>query len=407
MNEGLREILPLLRPRIVEPSPVVKVLFTLLCAGLLAMAVGYFVKRQRHRQAIHKRFWNSGKDRGLKPKQLRFLARLARKHSLNDPSMLLNSVYSFDRHVGQYATRAADRNPEDPVLKIIAQMRETLGFDSLDVAQPMRTTRQLEPGVTLMVQPEAGDTETFSPWLVVGRDERGLSVTLMLREDRREFRTVTEGSHLSARFWREQDTEYRFTTEILSVDEASQTIRLKHVHDLQRMQQRGFFRIAVHFPMLLRVLPEEAGPKGTEAAIALLDSVEGSDEEDDEIVETPEGGPDTGEGEEDEAVFDPRELPTIQVDVMDLSAGGLNVRTQDTTTGGFRVLIDPDFEGAFPLGGIVCQVMRDTADPNGRTLQLRFVDLPPGLESTIVRTVYQHQIFEMTGEEIEIPQHLG
>ena len=92
---------------------------------------------------------------------------------------------------------------------------------------------------------------------------------------------------------------------------------------------------------------------------------------------------------------------------MDLSAGGLSVRTEDTTTAGFRVLIDPDFEGAFPLGGIVCQVLRDTSDPHGRTMQLRFVDLPPALESTIVRTVYQHQIFEMTGEEIEIPQHIG
>ena len=228
----------------------------------------------------------------------------------------------------------------------------------------------------------------------------------MLREDQRQFRAVTQGSYLSARFWREQDTEYRFTTEILSVDEVSQTILLKHVHDLERMQQRGFFRIAVHFPMLLRVLPEEAGPKGTEAAIALLDSVE-TPAEADMVVEPKEVGSDTDEGEQDEALFDPRELPTIQVDVMDLSAGGLNVRTQDTTAGGFRVLIDPDFEGTFPLGGIVCQVLRDTSDPNGRTLQLRFVDLPPALESSIVRTVYQHQIFEMTGEEIEIPQHIG
>ncbi len=406
MNEGLREILPLLRPRIEEPSPVVKVLFTLLCAGLLAMAVGYFVKRRRHQQAIHKRFWSSGKDRGLKPKQLRFLAKLGRKHSLSDPSMLLNSVYSFDRHVGRYAARVADRNPEDPVLKNIAEMREMLGFDSLDAAQPMRTTRQLEPGVTLMVQPEAGDTETFSPWLVVSRDERGLSATLMLREDQREFRAVTQGSHLSARFWREQDTEYRFTTEIISVDEVSQTILLKHVHDLERMQQRGFFRIPVHFPMLLRVLPEDAGPKGTEAAIALLDSVDTSGEED-VVVELPEDSSDADDGEAHEAVFDPRELPAIQVEVMDLGAGGLSVRTEDTTTAGFRVLIDPDFEGAFPLGGIVCQVLRDTSDPHGRTMQLRFVDLPPALESTIVRTVYQHQIFEMTGEEIEIPQHIG
>ena len=67
------------------------------------------------------------------------------------------------------------------------------------------------------------------------------------------------------------------------------------------------------------------------------------------------------------------------------------------------MLIDPDFEGIFPLAGIVCQVMRDSSDPNGRTLQLRFVDLPPVLESSIVRSVYQHQIFQMTGEEIEIP----
>ena len=258
-----------------------------------------------------------------------------------------------------------------------------------------------------MVQSEAGEAETFSPWLVVGRDERGLSATLMLREDRRQFHAVTQGSHLSARFWRERDTEYRFTTEVISVDEVSETILLKHVHDVERMQQRGFFRIAVHFPMLLRVLPEEAGPEGAEVAIALLDSVETPDEEQEEIVEPADGGAepgDRGEDETEEAVLNPAELPAIQVEVMDLSAGGLNVRTQDTTKAGTRVLMDPDFKGAFPLAGIVCQVLGDTSEPNGRTMQLRFVDLPPALESTIVRRVYQHQIFAMTGEEIEIPQ---
>ena len=366
--------------------------------------VAYLFKRHRHKQEIHRRFWSAGKDRGLKVKQLRFLSKLARKHRLSDPSLLLNSVYRFDRHVGKQAARIAERDPENPLLGLIGDMREKLGFDALDAHQPMRTSHQLEPGITLIIHPEMSDSENLSPWLVVGRDEQGVSATLMLREDRRQFRAVADGNHVSARFWRQQDTEYRFITEILSVDENSQTIVLKHAHDVERMQQRGFFRVAANFPLKLRILPAEIGLDGTEAAIALLDSTAGNDLTEEHGTEILPNGQEIDDAEEEDTVLDVDELPLIRVEVTDLSGGGLNVRTQDATNHNDLVLIDPDFEGSFPLAGILCKVLKDSTDPNGRTLQLSFVDLPPSVESAIVRTVYQHQIFEMTGEEIVIPE---
>ena len=78
--------------------------------------------------------------------------------------------------------------------------------------------------------------------------------------------------------------------------------------------------------------------------------------------------------------------------VLNLSAGGLLLATAENILSDSRLLIDPAFEGPFPLQGILCDIVQRTEMPEGFGLQVRFISLAPSREREIVRLIYQHQI---------------
>jgi len=386
--ENLESVLPFLRPRSAELTWYVLLFAFLLGAGLATLVILYALRRRRHKRQIEARFLLQAEEKGLASSQTRFLLQFARQNRMNNPLLLLNSVYLFDRLLGEHAARLGDRDPDDPILETIAQIRTCLGFDNLSVDQALRSTRQLAPGQTLMVWTEGDEGEGGTAWVIIGRDERAITVAPLLKEEDRQFDAVRPGGSLAVRFWREGDTEYRFAAEILAVNPKASTALLRHADRLERMQQRDFFRVQVRFPITFFVVPREAAETTPEEFL--------SREEEEEVRED-EQDAETGA----QLAFDLQNAPRLGGMVMDLSAGGLGLLIRNAVPPNYLLLVDPDFEGPFPLEGIFCEVVHAQEAPGGNHLQVHFVNLSPTREKKIVRQVYQHQIQGLQESEDE------
>ncbi len=71
-------------------------------------------------------------------------------------------------------------------------------------------------------------------------------------------------------------------------------------------------------------------------------------------------------------------------------------------------VIDPAFEGPFPLAGITCvpvstEAAPGTHDNSMRRIKMTFDDLPTPVEKEIVRSVYEHQLQSAGGRGVAHP----
>lgn len=401
LNEDrLREVLPHLRPRSAEPTLFSQTVFCLLCLGLTVIVGLYFLRVYRLRRQRDREFFHAGALAGLTQGQTALLHRIARRQRMQTPVRLLSSAHVFDRQVGRHASRLAHRDLEHPQFEEIAQIRQALGFDAVPADQALTSTRQIARGQTVMVWETPDDeavADAYIPWLVLERDEGTLVLAPLLRDGSAHDASghrLQVGEEVSVRFWREGDTEYRFTTTVIGPVGQAGAVRVEHTASLERTQQRDFYRIDVDFPVCVYVLSADIEAQDRdgahqEAAIRMLD------------------GPPTADDVRVEST-----VPTAQAlelaarvtgRVVNLSAGGFAMRVAADAIPareGRIWLVDPAFEGDFPLAGLSCHPVGDDEEPGGRLVKLRFDDLSPTVEKEIVRGVYHHQLATAGGRMV-------
>ena len=410
-NERIREILPLLRPRSPEPTLFSQTVFYLLWTGLALLVLLYFIRKYRLHRRRSLEFQELGFELGLDTSQIQLLRKIARREKMKNPLRLLTSATFFDRHAGEFASRFADRDLDHPMLDEIAQLRSVLRFDELPAAKALSSTRQIDKGQTIHVWQEGDVVEGFSPWLVVARDEGALSVVPLLKGDKGYFADMKVEDQVSVRFWREGDTEYRFDTDVVDVDQEG-TFLLRHSAEVERLQQRDFFRVNIDFDITLFALADgdgagdEASSAGGNdgdqaAAVVMLDRNE-NDEIDSGLAEaapaTVHDIPALREEEEDVgAKLDLGNAPRLDARVINISAGGMSIVVRDEVPPAKTWLVDPAFDGSFPLASVVCRVMGESRGGRSVTVKLKFEDLPNQIEGEIVKKVYQHQLLDAGG----------
>ena len=180
MNENLREFLPYLRPRSAELTPFSITVLVLLCLGLAALMTLYYLRHRRHVQELRARFEKLGLQKGLSGPQIQTLFGIGRRRKMNNPLQLLNSVHVFDRLLGS-VTEQLSSQPDHPLFAEVGEIRSSLEFNALPTDQALRTTRQLPPGLTMMVwtytNDEAGGVPRylFRWWPTTGVAARGSS----------------------------------------------------------------------------------------------------------------------------------------------------------------------------------------------------------------------------------------
>lgn len=353
MDDSFRQVLPYLRPRTGDMGWLAALAAGILLAVALGAIAAYLYAVWRSRVRTRNAFCRAALERRLSKRQVRLLLDLARQHKMHDPLLLLTSLKAFDRYVGQLAARiglAADER-----LDLLAAARRRLGFDTPDLHQRFFSTRTLSPGQMLAIWPHGAD-EGFLRVVVVHRDEQAISAAPLLRNDDRRLSSLATGDRVKVRFWRKGDTEYRFRTDILEAVEHTTTIRIRHAEQLERVQLRDYYRVPTHFEVVLYALPvgvEQIKAEGVAAlATARLVAVAG-----------------------------------------DVSGGGLSVHTGEPVPRLSEVVIDPEFDGPFPLAGVHCLV-GDQQQRHGQwRVRLQYVDdLPKEVRDELVAAVFAHEV---------------
>ena len=405
----LRNILPLLRPRSAEPTLFSQTVWYLLWIGIAALLALYIRRWVRHRRRRLAEFQEAASAAGLTGPQAAFLYRIARKQRMQSPPRLLSSPQVFDRQIGAWADQLAERNLQHADLAIISQIRTALAFEDLDVEQSLSSTRQIDRGQTLMLGVDRGhvEDEELFPWLVLERDEGSLTLAQVLREDRTEME-LRPGERVSGRFWREGDTEYSFSTTVIRRSRADRSLDVRHAR-VEREQNRDFYRIDVDFPAdFLLVRLDDAAMAGvdgvhSDAAINLLDQSQTNTIRVDSTVAASDSDPDAGTDASATAQNAERlaAAPRVSARVVNLSAGGLAIQLppgQTDANEDMAWMVDPTFEGPFPLAGLTCVPLSSAPDSGGgRRIKMRFEELPIVAEKAIVRGVYEHQLHAAGG----------
>ena len=358
MDKSYEGLLPLIRLRGEAPEWITPLLLGFLAALLLSMIAYPFIRRFRWQRQLWHTFIGSAKERGLAPNERQLLEAIARADKMKHPLLLLTSLKAFDEHVGKYANQVDRRSadPDPPKLKEISEIRRKLGFDHPAPGQPVYSTREIQTGQTIMLWPVKGGPRGFCSCFVIHVDEHAITVVPLIKEEDKHLNALGEGDKVKVRFWREGDTEYRFRSQVVETMPETTTIKIRHSQHLEHLQKRDFFRLETNFPLTLFPVTQRNG-NGFPAA-------------------------------EKEAA----EVSTvIEVQVVNVSGGGLGIVTQSEIEEGTALTIDPKFDDSFPLAGLVCRVVRVFKHPKGSGMSLEFVDLPTTRERDLVRTIYAYQ----------------
>ena len=94
----------------------------------------------------------------------------------------------------------------------------------------------------------------------------------------------------------------------------------------------------------------------------------------------------------------PENAPRLEGRVSNISAGGLGMTVTGELPAIDKWLVDPAFDGPFPLAGVVCRVVGDRGEGDRHpALKLKFEELPTTVESEFVRHVCQYQLLKGGG----------
>ena len=350
MDSGYQDILPYIRPRAGDLGWLGLLMASLIIALLAGALLTYLTTGWRRRRRTRLAFFAAAAERRLSIPQTTMLYDLSRRHRMHDPLLLLTSLKIFDDHAGRLAAGGGDRTR----LNALGAVRRRLGFDTPAVEQRFYTTRTLAPGQKLMVWPN-GLQRGFIQCVVVGRDERAITAVPLRRDDDELLSQLQAGEKIKVLFWRDGDTEYRFRTDILEFQPHTTSVRIRHAEELERVQQRDFYRIHVDMHVRLYALPlgiEEIDPERV-ASVA---------------------------------------TDVLEADLMDLSGGGLSLFLPGPAPRNAEIVIDPVYEGVFPLAAAHLLIVDQQRQGNGWHVRLQFTELPAAVRDDLVAAIFDYEL---------------
>ncbi len=360
MHESFKEVLPYFKLRYDAPWVYEWLTFAIIGIALvfvLTTVIVALVRRRRWHRHTWQAFRAAARERGLGNSQRDLLELMGREGKLKNPLLLLSSLTAFDQQVARHLKEQTNGTPGDhpKLIKRLSAVRDTLGFGTVQEGDALVSTREIPTGQRLMVWPAKGGPSGFCQCVVTERDDGAIKAVPLLREDDSFLGSLETGDRIKVRFWRHDDTEYRFRTRIVETDQTTTSIVIEHSTNLERIQKRDFFRVEVKFPIRFYLLNEA------------------------EMREPPEPAGNARSGT-----------------VIDLSAGGLGLMTSEEIPPEHLILIDPDFEGQFPLAGLIGRPVDQRPGESEFSVRIEFERLSPGRESELVSAVQQQQLRRAT-----------
>lgn len=361
-EEAYKQFFDVIRPRSEYPLWMI-----LAFAGFIVLIVvllwrGRVVLRRREEQFIRRIFQNLAQEKGLDEEDERLLWRMAREVRLLDPLLVFSSISAFEGAEGRELSRLSEGDDagREELTDRLQTLKRKLRLDRLPLGWALRHTRDIPVGQRIRVGFKRDETTRFCSCTVVEVDASGMTVAPIVKADRDALKEVTPEETLYVRFWRRDDTEYKFRTRILPEDEQEdEMLLLAHAEDLERVQRRDFFRLPVHIPVALYAIPD---------------------------VETASLSP----GE-----LRVKGLVTIRLKGMltNLSAGGIALRSKTAVEEGALLMVDPEVRTPFSLEGIACRTIRSEQEPGkGYVHHFDFINVNETLRDRLVGQIDREQI---------------
>ena len=386
--DKLRLILPQIRVRHGDSTWYSTTTLALLCIGLTVLIILYIVHRYKLSKTRKENFHQRCRELKLNRSKALLLYKIARKSKMKSPMALFSSLYIFDQQVGIYADKIVRINEAHPHLKILARIRDKLNLPRPSSNLQIASTRAITPGQILNLSIANAPTKAASSWMVIDIHAGALIITPSIstepqKQKSARLKTWLPKQHLQVKFWDNSGLEYTFKTVVLYRTKDKRQLTLAHTNELQCIQHRNHLRLKVDFPLTIFGIPANSDQDLFQTLANSL-AIHTSSQE------TPSSSLNTEL--QDAYPISVENLPPINVQVIDISAGGLALSSKTEIPDMKNFLIDPNASISAPLEGILCQEVRRYESPEGFHLNLEFVDLPPVTEKELVRLVNQGHI---------------
>jgi len=360
-NEAYRQLFDIIRPRSESPTWM-----TVVFVGFIALLVvllwrGRITMRRREEKFIHRTFKLLSAEKGLAEDEEELLWRMARGEGLIDPLLIYSSISAFDKGVERELGSMGEDDPaREELAGSLEALRRKLRFDKPPLGWSLRHTREIPVGQRIRVGVKRDGDTRFCTCTVVEVDDRGIAVTSIVRSDQDLLLGAAADETLYVRFWRRDDTEYKFRSHALErSDPDLDVVHLAHTDDLERVQRRDFFRLPAHLPVSVFAVPDA-----------------------------------------DAACLAPAELRVRGLErlphkamLVNLSAGGAAVRADATLEQEQYVMMDPEVRTSFSLEGIAGQVVRsESVQDGGYIHHVEFTNVSEVLRDRLVGQIDREQI---------------
>lgn len=246
MNPGL----PIHLFRLPGPTPEeLQLLAVLLLLALLLLmtwnSISAYRERATRRAILKHRATDRAHERRLTPEEEAILVRMTVALGA------LPGPRSFEAQAGRLERRGVDG-------RLIASVRDKLGFGEPLPAQRLVSTRECAPGQDVSL------TDADHAWRagILTVDDRAITLKVPPEAATR----LSPRDIVKVSFWRELDARYFFLSRVLSTSASpAPMVRLEHPARLDRFQDREFYRADVHWRVFLERFGREAWTKALQA----------------------------------------------------------------------------------------------------------------------------------------------
>lgn len=357
-REGYQELFDMIRPQTGVEGPALWVLLGLVLVAVVLIGGTSFVRRRKRSRQLSSAFHALAVEKALTPAEEKRLLAMAESVTADQPLQIFSSLADFEAAVEALVPTDAGEPAPGDLLTQLRSLRVKLGFDRIPKRWRLRHSRQIPVGARLMVGFGSEEEGRMATCDVEGTNASFIRATPLLRRDQDLLSEVRLDTPLVVRYWRSGDTEYLFASRLLAGTEKDRSqLRLAHASRLERLQQRDFFRLKVKIPVTLYDLPDPD--------LAMISQ---------EDFELPE-----------------ESRPVLEGTIMDISAGGCAVRSDEQLPADSLVVVDPDVEGPFSIGRMICRVGHLELEEGALLHRLEYVNAPPAVQDRLMRELYQEQ----------------
>lgn len=205
------------------------------------------MKRQYQRREREVMFGSDVFDEKIKafsfsPKEIETLKKLVNTSKFENKDAVLNSSFLFETAVSKFYSFHSLNNVSDDTLEVIARLREKMGFTASNPLSLVYSTRQFNVGDRVDLFLKNGSV--FKHSKILSKDERCWNI---LYDESHGLGRSFVGEKVLVRWTRPDDAVYSVMLEVQSFK--SETFKLPHSVDLDKVQLRRWVRLAVDLPV--------------------------------------------------------------------------------------------------------------------------------------------------------------